>query len=70
MQLNLPPDLETLINKRLSSCAYTNAEAFLCLLRFERMAQDVKNIRSGERRENITAHPRGERPSRQFSFIA
>ena len=26
MQLNLPPALETLINKRLSSGAYTNAE--------------------------------------------
>ncbi len=29
MQLNIPPDLETLINKRLSSGAYTNAEDVL-----------------------------------------
>ena len=29
MQLNLPPDLETLINKRLSSGAYSNAEDVL-----------------------------------------
>ena len=29
MQLNVPPDLETLINKRLSSGAYTNAEDVL-----------------------------------------
>ncbi len=29
MQLNVPPDLETLINKRLSSGGYTNAEEVL-----------------------------------------
>lgn len=29
MQLDIPPDLETLINKRLSSGAYSNAEDVL-----------------------------------------
>ena len=32
MQLNVPPDLETLINKRLSSGGYTDAEDVLLVL--------------------------------------
>lgn len=31
---------------------------------------NIENIRSSERRENVTTHPRGKRPSRQFFFIA
>jgi Arc/MetJ-type ribon-helix-helix transcriptional regulator len=46
MQLNVPPDLETLINKRLSSGGYTNAEE---VLRRALEAQD-------EERRALSAH--------------
>ena len=53
MQLNLPPDLETLINKRLSSGAYTNAED---VLRRALEAQDVEESWTEEERQALSAH--------------
>ena len=47
MQVNLPPDLETLINKRLSSGAYTNAED---VLRHALEAQDAEESWTDEER--------------------
>jgi Arc/MetJ-type ribon-helix-helix transcriptional regulator len=47
MQLNLPPDLETLIQKRLSSGAYTNAED---VLRRALEAQDAEESWTDEER--------------------
>jgi Arc/MetJ-type ribon-helix-helix transcriptional regulator len=46
MQLNVPPDLETLINKRLSSGGYTNAED---VLRRALEAQDAEESWSDDR---------------------
>jgi Arc/MetJ-type ribon-helix-helix transcriptional regulator len=53
MQLNVPPDLETLINKRLSSGAYTNAED---VLRRALEAQDAEESWTDEERRALSAH--------------
>ena len=53
MQLNVPPDLETLINKRLSSGAYTNAED---VLRRALEAQDAEENWTDEERRALSAH--------------
>ena len=53
MQLNLPLDLETLINKRLSSGAYTNAED---VLRNALEAQDAEESWTDEERRALSAH--------------
>jgi antitoxin ParD1/3/4 len=53
MQLNVPPDLETLINKRLSSGGYTNAEE---VLRRALEAQDAEESWTDEERRSLSAH--------------
>jgi len=53
MQLNLPPDLETLVNKRLSSGGYTNAED---VLRHALEAQDAEESWTDEERRALSAH--------------
>ena len=53
MQLNLPPDLETLIKKRLSSGAYANAEE---VLRDALEAQDAEESWTDEERRALSAH--------------
>lgn len=53
MQLSTPPDLETLINKRLSSGAYTSAED---VLRRALMAQDEEVSWTDEERRELSAH--------------
>jgi antitoxin ParD1/3/4 len=53
MQFNLPADLETLINKRLSSGAYTNAED---VLRRALEAQDAQESWTAEERRVLSAH--------------
>jgi antitoxin ParD1/3/4 len=53
MQVNLPPDLETLINRRLSSGAYTNAED---VLRRALEAQDAEESWTEEERRALSAH--------------
>jgi antitoxin ParD1/3/4 len=53
MQLNVPPDLETLINKRLSSGAYANAED---VLRRALEAQDAEESWTDEERRALSAH--------------
>jgi Arc/MetJ-type ribon-helix-helix transcriptional regulator len=53
MQLNLPPDLETLINKRLSSGAYTNAED---VLRRALEVQDAEESWTDEERRALSSH--------------
>ena len=53
MHLNVPPDLETLINKRLSSGAYANAED---VLRRALEAQDAEESWSDEERRALSAH--------------
>ena len=53
MQLNLPPDLETLIKKRLSSGAYANAEE---VLRRALEAQDAEESWTDEERRALSAH--------------
>jgi Arc/MetJ-type ribon-helix-helix transcriptional regulator len=53
MQLNLPPDLETLINKRLSSGAYRNVED---VLRRALEAQDAEESWTDEERHALSAH--------------
>ena len=53
MQLNVPPDLETLINKRLSSGGYTNAEE---VLRRALEAQDAEESWTDEERRALSAH--------------
>jgi Arc/MetJ-type ribon-helix-helix transcriptional regulator len=53
MQLNVPPDLETLINKRLSSGGYTNAED---VLRRALEAQDAEESWTDEERRALSAH--------------
>jgi Arc/MetJ-type ribon-helix-helix transcriptional regulator len=53
MQLNLPPDIETLIKKRLSSGAYTDVEDVLrCALE----AQDAEESLTDEERRALSAH--------------
>ena len=53
MQLKLPPDLETLINKRLSSGAYSDAED---VLRRALEAQDAEQSWSDEERRALSVH--------------
>ncbi len=53
MQLNLPPDLETLINKRLSSGGYKTAED---VLRRALEAQDAEESWTDEERRALSAH--------------
>jgi putative addiction module CopG family antidote len=53
MQFNLPPDLEALINKRISSGAYANVEDVLrCALE----AQDAEESWTDEERHALSAH--------------
>jgi Arc/MetJ-type ribon-helix-helix transcriptional regulator len=53
MQLNVPPDLETLINKRLSSGGYSSPED---VLRRALEAQDAEESWSEEERRALSAH--------------
>jgi Arc/MetJ-type ribon-helix-helix transcriptional regulator len=53
MQLNVPPDLETLIKKRLSSGGYTDAED---VLRRALEAQDAEESWTDEERQALLAH--------------
>jgi len=53
MQLNVPPDLETLINKRLSSGGYTSAED---VLRRALEAQDAEESWTDEERRALSSH--------------
>jgi antitoxin ParD1/3/4 len=53
MQLNVPPDLETLINKRLSSGAYASPED---VLRRALEAQDAEESWTDEERRALSAH--------------
>ena len=53
MELNIPPDLETLINKRLSSGGYSNAED---VLRRALEAQDAEESWTDEERRALSAH--------------
>jgi Arc/MetJ-type ribon-helix-helix transcriptional regulator len=53
MHLNVPPDLETLINKRLLSGGYTNAEE---VLRRALEAQDAAESWTDEERRALSAH--------------
>lgn len=53
MQLNVPPDLETLINKRLSGGGYANAED---VLRRALEAQDAEESWNDEERRALSAH--------------
>ena len=53
MHLNVPPDLESLINKRLSSGAYRDAED---VLRRALEAQDAEESWTDEERRALSAH--------------
>ena len=53
MQLTVPPDIESLINKRLSSGAYANAED---VLRRALEAQDAEESWTDEERQALSAH--------------
>ncbi len=53
MQLTVPPDLETLINKRLSTGAYSSVED---VLRRALEAQDAEESWTGEERRALSAH--------------
>lgn len=53
MQLNVPPDLETLIKKRLSSGGYASAED---VLRHALQAQDAEESWTEEERRAFSAH--------------
>ena len=53
MQLNVPPDLETLINKRLSSGGYQSPED---VLRRALEAQDAEESWTDEERRALSAH--------------
>lgn len=53
MQLNVPPDLETLINKRLSSGACASAEE---VLRRALEAQDAEESWTDDERRALAAH--------------
>jgi len=53
MQLNVPPDLEILINKRLSSGGYTSVED---VLRRALEAQDAVERWTDEERRALSAH--------------
>jgi antitoxin ParD1/3/4 len=53
MQLTVPPDLETLINKRLSSGGYTNAED---VLRRALQVLDAEESWTDEERSALSGH--------------
>jgi hypothetical protein len=53
MHLNVPPDLETLINKRLSSRGYESVED---VLRRALEAQDAQESWTEEERRALSAH--------------
>ena len=53
MQLNVPPDLEALIKKRLASGGYTSAED---VLRRALQAQDAEESWTDEERRALSAH--------------
>src|ERR1700704_5696919 len=53
MQFNVPPDLETLVNKRLSSGGYSSVED---VLRRALEAQDAEESWSDEERQALSAH--------------
>lgn len=53
MQVNVPPDLETLINKRLSSGGYTSVED---VLRRALEAQDAEESWTEEERHALADH--------------
>ena len=53
MQLIVPPDLESLINKRLSSGGYANAED---VLRRALESQDAEESWTDEERRALSAH--------------
>src|SRR5437588_5883453 len=53
MQLDLPPDLETLINKRLSSGGYLDVED---VLRRALEAQDAEESWTDEERQALSSH--------------
>ena len=53
MQLTVPPDIESLINKRLSSGAYTSAED---VLRRALESQDAEESWTDEERRALSAH--------------
>ncbi|MGD0293689.1 MAG: hypothetical protein ABSB30_07520 [Terracidiphilus sp.] len=53
MQLTVPPDLESLINKRLSSGGYANAED---VLRRALESQDAEESWTDEERRALSAH--------------
>jgi Arc/MetJ-type ribon-helix-helix transcriptional regulator len=53
MQLKVPPDLETLINKRLSRGGYTSVED---VLRRALEAQDAEESWTGEERRALSSH--------------
>jgi Arc/MetJ-type ribon-helix-helix transcriptional regulator len=53
MQLNVPPDLETLIKKRLSDGGYTSVED---VLRRALEAQDAEESWSEEERRALSVH--------------
>ena len=53
MQLTVPPDLEILINKRLSSGGYLNAED---VLRRALQAQDVEESWTDDERRALSGH--------------
>lgn len=50
MQVNVPPDLETLINKRLSNGIYLSVEHVL------RSAQDAEEAWTDEERSAVASH--------------
>jgi len=53
MQVNLPPDLESLVNKRLSSGGYADVED---VFRRALEAQDAEESWTNEERRALTAH--------------
>ena len=53
MQVNLPPDLETLVKKRLSSGGYDSVED---VFRRALEAQDAEESWTDEERRSLTAH--------------
>jgi putative addiction module CopG family antidote len=53
MQVNLPPDLETLVKKRLSSGVYSNVEE---VFRRALEAQDAEESWTEEERRALAAH--------------
>ncbi len=53
MQLNIPPDIETLINKRLSAGGYESVED---VLRRALEAQDAEESWTDEERRALSAH--------------